>query len=527
MKRIIPFFLAIILCSTFLYGENQKVAVLAFEKNDRESDYVVSRLMKSDFKEIFEENENLDMVDMKDSKKVFSESGYSDLSYVGKEEIAKMGETLGADVVIWGNVSALTASEFKVLAKVFSMKSQDVIAVTFNVKKDSESRQQAIKDNLIAKIEEFSGGEIDKLLGIGVQHFNSKNYPSAEETFKNLLEIDPNNLEASFYLGLIYYIDKNYPESENYYLKALEIDPGNTDVLDYLSQTYLKQRKYQEAIDALTEIAENDGDQTIWLKIGNIYEEMEYFEEAMESYENALYLDEEFADAQLAIAQLHYRQERFEAAIPYFELASTAFPDDDDLQKKLASCYKKTGNLENAIIQYESIIAEQPDNFRAYVNLAGAYNEMERYQKALETSNKLIEIAPDDPRVYILISSTYSFLKNFAKAEENANKAIQLDPELYQPYRILSEIYQSRGYAQYEEFLRLEEEAKSAYGKEADELVDKRDLAKSNAYNHFVRSKEYLEETKTRTDNRSEMKYIESRENTLNKLMEATKKDFF
>ncbi|MBN1949479.1 MAG: hypothetical protein JW784_07020, partial [Candidatus Cloacimonetes bacterium] len=121
----------------------------------------------------------------------------------------------------------------------------------------------------------------------------------------------------------------------------------------------------------------------------------------------------------------------------------------------------------------------------------------------------------------------YSALKQNQKAEQNARKALELDNTMYQPYRILSDIYFAKGYEKYENYLQLEEQAKTAYGQQADELVDKRDLAKAAAHDLFLQSDSFLNEALARTDNLSEEKYIKSRKQTLEQLLNATKKDFF
>ena len=104
---------------------------------------------------------------------------------------------------------------------------------------------------------------------------------------------------------------------------------------------------------------------------------------------------------------------------------------------------------------------------------------------------------------------------------------MELDSELYQPYRILSDIYFNKGYTKYEEYLELDEKAKSAYGTEADQLVEDRDSTKLKAYNDFTRAKQYLEEVPNLTENSSELKYVKSRMDTIDQLLEATQKDFF
>ncbi len=508
----------------------EKVAVLDFEKNDRDSDYVSKQLMKYDFKAVFKDYENLELINQKETKKVvdaLKKQGYTNLFNLGIEQITELGNQLGASIVIWGNVSALSANDFKIVAKVLSMKSKDVVAINFNVKKQSKQRKAAIKDNLIVKIEEFSGGEVEKNLGIAMQHFNSKNYPAAEESFLRVIELANENINALFYLGFINYINNNFEKSEEYYLKALEVEPDNKDIKEHLSGTYLKQEKYEEAIDVLTQIAEEDDNPAVWLEIGIIYLDIEYNEEAQEAFEKAIEINSEFAEAQCALAGLFFDQEMYDEAVPYYEFASKAFPDDESIQKKLAKCYHKTGKLDSAIKQYKDLIAEQPDNLNAYINLAGAYRITNQNEKAIETLLELKKLAPENPKVYNQLADAYVALKNYKEAENNANKAKELNPELYEPYKILAQVFQLIGYQKYEEFLHLEEQAKEAYGTQADELVEERDKVKKVANDYFVQSGIYLDEAKIRTDMAPVLKEIKSRREVLKKLLEATKSDWF
>jgi len=227
VKRIILFLLGITLLAGSLLANPQKIAILNFEKSDRQSDYVANAMMKRDFAKVFDEFEDLELIDLKTSKKIYEKSGFTNLSYIGKDDIFIMGEELDADIILWGSVSSISSTDFKVTAKIFSMKSKDVVAVTFNVKKDSKKRREAIKENLVAKIEEFTLGEMEKLMNIALQHFNSKNFSQAEESFLNLINVDSKNKDAFFYLGLLKYIEENYAKSVEYYIKGLEIEPSD------------------------------------------------------------------------------------------------------------------------------------------------------------------------------------------------------------------------------------------------------------------------------------------------------------
>jgi len=352
----------------------QKVAVLNFEKNDKKSDYVAKALMSRDIKNLFKGEKDLELIDLKKTKKIIKSSGYTCLFSLDKKQIFELGKKLNADIVVWGNVSSISDIDYKITAKILSIKSNDVILVNFNVTKSTSQRIKAFKENLIKKIIEFSGGEVDKCLGIAMQYFKNKNYSAAEQSFLRVLEIDNTKLEAYFYLGYINFVKDNpdYKKSEEYYLKGLELDPNDKNLLDYLSVTYLKQNKYEDAIRSLKKMAVIENSKEKWLRIGNIYSDMEYYDEAQEALEKAIGLDPNYLEAQKLLGIVLFKQDSFEEAIPYLETANKAFPDDDDIQKKLAKAYHKAGKLDSAIKQYSTLIAEQPNNLNAYINLASA-----------------------------------------------------------------------------------------------------------------------------------------------------------
>ena len=527
MKKNILFLFGIILLAGSLLANSQKIAILNFEKNDRQSDYVANAMMKRDFAKVFDEFEDFELIGLKTSKKIFEKSGFTNLSYIGKDDIFIMGEELDADVIVWGSVSSISSTDFKITAKIFSMKSKDVVAVTFNVKKDSKKRCEAIKENLVLKIEEFTQGEVEKLMSIALQHFNSKNFSQAEEAFLNLINVDSKNKDAFFYLGLLKYIEKNYEKSVEYYNKGLEIDPNDKNILDYLSRTYIKLAQYENAVEALIKITETEEDNSeIWLRIGNIYSEIEYYDEAQEAYEKAIEIDAEYNEAYYALGVLFFEQEMYAEAIDPLEIATDAFPEVDHLQKKLAKCYYKTGKLDSAINKYKQVIVEQPDNVNAYLNLAGAYRETSQNQEALEIFIQLKKLQPDMPKIYQRLADVYIALEEYSKAEQSANKAIELDANLYESYRILASINQNLGYKKYEKFLDYEEKYKDKsiyYGEKADELVEKRDKVKAEAYAYFIKSENYLKEAEARTDISSVLKDIKKNRSLLKQLKDATK----
>ena len=198
MKKIILIVTVIALFSVALMAES--IAVLGFEKIDKASAYVAKQLSEKDFKTILEDNPDYDLVDLKETKAAIKETGFDNVTYLSQADRTMIGEKTNADILIWGEVSSESNTEFGVNANIMSMKSGEVIMTRFSVVKNKNERYEILKEKLIAEIHKFSSGELDKLLAIAVQHFQSENYPAAEASFKDVVAIEAKNLELKIML---------------------------------------------------------------------------------------------------------------------------------------------------------------------------------------------------------------------------------------------------------------------------------------------------------------------------------------
>jgi len=531
VKKIILVLVLVGLTVGAVWAEGQKITVLSVERNvsDRPAEYVQTALMKRDFKKLFGEYDELELIDLKESAGVVKASGYDNMNYIGKEKITELGAQLNADIVLWGDISSISNSEFKLVVNILDMKSAELASVNFNVKKASKSRLAALKEHLITKIQEFSGGQVEKLMDIAVQQFNSKNFPSAKEAFENVLEVDAENWQAYFYLGFIS-SSRDFQDHDSaiiHFEKAHELNAENSEILNQMSKTYLRMDDLENAVSSLEQMAELEPEnKEIWMRIGEIHAENESTDDAQEAFEKALEIDEEYVDANEALGFLFYDQEYYNDAIPYLEKASDAKPDSDALQKKLAKCYHKAGRLDAAIAKYESVVEKNPDNTKAYFNLAGAYRINEQYQDALTALLKVKELDPENESVFLRLGDVYLVMKKYSKAETNAVKAKELDPENYEPYSLLAQVKKEQGYVKYEEFLKHEEEYKDKsvyYGAKADEKVELRENARKRAHAYFAEAENLLTKAMELADSRSAKKDINASIKLIKDLQDATK----
>ncbi|MFA5499069.1 MAG: tetratricopeptide repeat protein [Candidatus Cloacimonadia bacterium] len=513
-----------------LFAEAQKVAVIDFEAQDKNTRTIANQMMntkRGDFVAIISNNDNLELFDLEQTQKAYGELGLSSVRNMTSSQVNELGTKLGVDVVIWGTVSDLSATEIKIMANLLSLKTKSISQYSFNLRKKSSDRQAGLKVELIDKIEEIAGGEIARLFKIGEQHLAAQNYLGAEDMFKKVIEIDNQNLDAYFNLGYIRFIQNDFETSEEYYQQGLNIDPDDERILNNIAEAQRRSDKNLEAIENLERLAELKHDELIWFRIGNIYNEIEYLEEAVDAYKKAIEFNSEFDRAYYQLGVILFDNGLEEESLFYLEKASEMFPEDEVINRKLTSAYLKTGNLDNAIEKYKAQIEKSPDNTNAYYSLAGAYRTQDKNRDALETLLKLVNIDSDNPTVHIRLADIYIALDRLNDAEKSAQKANSLDSNLPEPYMLNAQIAQIRGYAKYEQFIDLEEKAKEAYGSEANRLIAERDQTKNEANKLFLSADKNLDTAISKTNDQGLIRDLRGRKQMLMQLIDQTKKSFF
>ena len=79
--------------------------------------------------------------------------------------------------------------------------------------------------------------------------------------------------------------------AEEYYREALELVPNHPLILYNLSVCYSRKGNWQEAIDSLTILFEIEPNHSAgWALLGNIYDQIDQFDTAIDCYNKALKL---------------------------------------------------------------------------------------------------------------------------------------------------------------------------------------------------------------------------------------------
>ncbi len=286
----------------------------------------------------------------------------------------------------------------------------------------------------------------------GINHLYAKRDKSAEGVFKKLLEINPNNLDAIYWLGQTYFNMDDNAAARQVYEKALAtngsaplilVGIGHADLLDNkandarqhfdaalaashtskgddpIVQTAIgraivdsKTGDFNYAIQLLEAATLKDPKNTeTLLQLGNAYRKANPGEgggEAFKRYKKALEVNPNFAAASLRLAKLFESQKNWEFVLQYLNEAVVKDSRFSDAYYELFYYFFYRGNYPEAEVQLNKFIESKtpetdPKDQFLYAQLCWARKD---FNCAVDKAENVVSALGDKtkPKVYRLLT---------------------------------------------------------------------------------------------------------------------------
>jgi tetratricopeptide (TPR) repeat protein len=136
---------------------------------------------------------------------------------------------------------------------------------------------------------------------------NSKNFPQAITTLKELVAADAKDFPAWTDLGMVYFIQKDYEAAENCFTSALGVKPDHFQALLNLGRVQIARKNYEKAVETLeTALKVNPKSAQTNYFLGETYLQLKKGSKAVSYLNDAITLDPVgMADAHLRLATLY------------------------------------------------------------------------------------------------------------------------------------------------------------------------------------------------------------------------------
>ena len=259
-------------------------------------------------------------------------------------------------------------------------------------------------------------------------------HKEACKLYTTVLEASPNNQEAKNELLALQQVKDHLkpPKAEIQSVFALysngqiqeALDAVETLTKDYPNESLLynisgacyKQigqleeafKSFQKAVDLKPDYAEAQ------YNLGVTIHELGQMDSAIKCYERALAIQHAYPNAHNNLGQILLESGQPDAAMNHFEWAVAYQPEFSEAHNNLGSSLLALRQVNTAVTHYEKAIAIKPDYQLAYNNLGIAYQRLGEIDKAFKSFERALAIKSDYAKAHHNLSS----LKKYTKSDK-------------------------------------------------------------------------------------------------------------
>ena len=285
----------------------------------------------------------------------------------------------------------------------------------------------------VRALELAEDGIDDILLDLAFEHENTEAYDQAISCLKRALEVNPENEAVLYELAYCYELSDAHQASVAFFraftdahpysfvgwynlgnaLARLERFAESNEALDlcmtieegFTSAYFSKARnllltgEHQGAVDLYQETIEHDGPQAVTFSyIGECYEKMERYEQALIHYDQAIAIDPNWADAWIGRGVVKDMQGRIAESVKDLEVATRLAPDNADAWFFMAHGLAKTERFPQALAAYERLNRLEPQSLDGWLEHAELLHQLKGPEAALRKMQEAEQVHKLDPR---------------------------------------------------------------------------------------------------------------------------------
>ncbi len=237
--------------------------------------------------------------------------------------------------------------------------------------------------------------------------YTAGDLPGAERIYRQLIAIDPADVDAQCYLAELLRASKRFDESVVHFRAALEHDPDYAEGHCLLGATLRQMGKDLDAIDELNAAIRLDPELAeAHFELAQLYSELGYRSQAIEFFQSYLQISPENGAAWRQLGNLLNSESQWEQAADAYRHALQYQPASAEAQHNLGVVLYKLALLDPAIDAFRAAAVLDPKSAETLLNLGLALTDTGRSEEAVDVFRQVAALKPNDP--YIGTSHCYS-----------------------------------------------------------------------------------------------------------------------
>ena len=167
---------------------------------------------------------------------------------------------------------------------------------------------------------------------------------------------------------------------------------------------------------------------------GNAYHESGEYQQAVNSYNEALRLRPEFTEAYYNRGNAYQHLGEYRRALADYNEALRLRPENPEAYTNRGNAYRHLGEYWKALANYNEALKLRPEFSEAYNNRGASYADLGEHEKALADFTEALRLRSEFPEAYYNRGVAYVDLGEHQKALADYNEALRLRPEFLDPY---------------------------------------------------------------------------------------------
>lgn len=209
-------------------------------------------------------------------------------------------------------------------------------------------------------------------------------HQAAVSYFRSFTNEHPYSFVAWYNLGAALSRLERLEESNEALDLCLAIDERFTSAYFAKARNLLLQGSYEQAVECYNETLVIDGPQAVTFSyIGECYEKMERYEQALVHYDQSIALDPNWVDAWIGRGVVKDMQGRQAEAVKDLQMAVQLSPENGDAHFFLANTLGRMARYEEALAIYTKLNTMEPESLDAWLDHADLLLEVKGPEVAL------------------------------------------------------------------------------------------------------------------------------------------------
>jgi len=221
-----------------------------------------------------------------------------------------------------------------------------------------------------------------ELFDLGKKHFESKNYPRAEQYFQKIVKSGGRYADVLNMLGIIYHIEGKFNNAVESFEKALEINPDYHEATLNLAVLYNDLGEFKKAKALYARVGKKKGPRdfepilkgkitNMHAHLGDTYRGIGKSAEAIEEYKKALKLAPTYADVRTKLGMAYRENDQKDLSAKELSAAIAESPAYKPAHIQLGITYFAMGQKDKAAKAWKALLSKDKDNpiANAYLKL--------------------------------------------------------------------------------------------------------------------------------------------------------------